>query len=363
MINNQKQQSGDNSTQIIAQNITIGIDEKRAREIYDEKYEIAKSQFTQEAIEIANSRVQEFENQLVGKMKRIEGALASFADPSTQMLIIEAQKSAAQSERKSDYELLSELLVQKHLNKNNRETVSGINRAVKIVHEMSSEALLALTVLHVMQTIIPNVGDIRQGIDALERIFSKIIESPLPLGSEWIEHAELLEAVRVIPYQAGLRPLVEVFKKQYEGYVCTGIKIKSEKYDQALKLLDSERIPHEILIENTINPGFARLNIANQESISRLYVSHRDYGGEKMVPLSKPQHAALNHVFSLYDKDPGTMEVCAKNFSDEWNKRTTLETIKKWWPSISVSIMFTKVGVVLAHANTQRCETGVPDLQ
>ena len=362
VINNQKQQSGDNSTQIIAQNITIGIDEKRAREIYDEKYEIAKSQFTQEAIEIANSRVQEFENQLVGKMKKIEGALASFADPSTQMLIIEAQKSAAQSERKSDYELLSELLLQKHLNKNNRETVSGISRAVKIVHEMSSEALLALTVIHVMDTLIPTTGDIKQGIDVLEQIFSKIIESPLPLGSEWIEHAELLGAIRVMPYQAGLPPLAEIFKKKFEGYVCIGVKIKSEKYDQALKLLDSESIPHDIFIENTINPGFARLNIASKKSIDGLCLHRRDYGGYKMVPLSEPQRTALNNIFSLYDVDPNTMEACANNFSDEWNKRTALEGIKNWWPSISVSIKLTKVGVVLAHANTQRCDSGVPDL-
>lgn len=363
VINNQKQQSGDNSTQIIAQNITIGIDEKRAREIYDEKYEIAKSQFTQEAIEIAKSRVQELENQFIGKMKKIEGALASFADPSTQMLIIEAQKSAAQSERKSDYELLSELLLQKHLNKNNRETVSGINRAVKIVHEMSSEALLALTVIHVMETIMPLTGDIKQGIDVFEQMFSKIIESPLPLGSEWVEHAELLGAIRVIPYQAGLSPLAEVFKKKFEGYVCIGIKINSEKYDQALKLLDSEILPHDFLIENTINLGFARLNIPNKEQIGRLSLVHRDYGGDRLVPLSEPQRTALNNIFSLYDTDPNTMEACVNKFSDEWNKRTTLERIKNWWPSISVSIKFTKVGKVLAHANSQRCESAIPDLQ
>lgn len=43
------QKAGDNAQQFQIQNLTIGIDEKRAREIYDEKYSIAKKDFTEEA--------------------------------------------------------------------------------------------------------------------------------------------------------------------------------------------------------------------------------------------------------------------------------------------------------------------------
>lgn len=39
------QKAGDNAQQFQIQNLTIGIDEKRAREIYDEKYSIAKKRF------------------------------------------------------------------------------------------------------------------------------------------------------------------------------------------------------------------------------------------------------------------------------------------------------------------------------
>lgn len=48
------QKAGDNAQQFQIQNLTIGIDEKRAREIYDEKYSIAKKDFTEEALRIAN---------------------------------------------------------------------------------------------------------------------------------------------------------------------------------------------------------------------------------------------------------------------------------------------------------------------
>lgn len=45
------------------------------------------------------------------KIVQIDGALEKFAEPSFQFLLTEAHKTAASTERKADYELLSELLV------------------------------------------------------------------------------------------------------------------------------------------------------------------------------------------------------------------------------------------------------------
>jgi hypothetical protein len=104
------QKAGDNAQQFQIQSETIGIDEKRAREIYDEKYAIAKRDFTEEALQIANERVEEFENRLIPKIEAVNNGLNAFADPSFQLLLIDAQKAAA-TERVVDYDLLSELLV------------------------------------------------------------------------------------------------------------------------------------------------------------------------------------------------------------------------------------------------------------
>ena len=76
------QKAGDNAQQFQIQNLTIGIDEKRAREIYDEKYSIAKKDFTEEALRIANERVRELENRLIPKMEAVNDGLKAFADPS-----------------------------------------------------------------------------------------------------------------------------------------------------------------------------------------------------------------------------------------------------------------------------------------
>ena len=97
------QKAGDNSHQYQIQNLTIqqGIDEKRAREIYDEKYSIAKQDFTEEALRIANERVKELEDRLIPKMEAVKDGLKAFADPSFQLLLVDAQKAAA--ERRSAF--------------------------------------------------------------------------------------------------------------------------------------------------------------------------------------------------------------------------------------------------------------------
>jgi hypothetical protein len=109
----QEQKATDGSTAMQAGRdiIITGIDEKRAREIYQEMNLQVRSDYSQEALNIANIRVTEFENRLMPKMEKVDGALEAFADPSFQLLLVEAQKTAAATERPADYDLLSELLL------------------------------------------------------------------------------------------------------------------------------------------------------------------------------------------------------------------------------------------------------------
>ena len=126
------QKAGDNSQLYQIQQVTInqGIDEKRAREIYDEKYSIAKQDFTEEALRIANERVKELENRLIPKMEAVNDGLKAFADPSFQLLLVDAQKAAAATERSVDYDLLSELLVHRIEKGNDRHIRTGDRKSV-----------------------------------------------------------------------------------------------------------------------------------------------------------------------------------------------------------------------------------------
>lgn len=140
MESNQTQKAGSNSQQLQAENIifNVGIDEKRAREIYQEMNRQLRREYSQEALAIANIRVAEFEKHLLPKMEAVNGALEAFADPSFQLLLVEAQKAAASTERTANYDLLAELLIHRVQKGENRSIRAGISRAVKIVDEIVS---------------------------------------------------------------------------------------------------------------------------------------------------------------------------------------------------------------------------------
>lgn len=125
----QKQKAGDNSQQFQVQTMIVnnGIEEKRAREIFQEMLDVARKDLTQEAREIAIERVGKFEDDLIPKIEKIEGAINAFADPDFQFALTSAHKTAAATERENDYELLSELLIHRVHKKGNKNSCAGIS--------------------------------------------------------------------------------------------------------------------------------------------------------------------------------------------------------------------------------------------
>ena len=234
----QIQKAGENSQQIQAGSINItnvmGIDEKRAREIFNEMYVIARRDFSKDAYECANARVAQFEESLMPKIMQIDGALEKFADPSFQFLIAEAHKTAAATERIADYDLLSELLVHRiQKGEKNRKVRAGIARAVEIVDQIDDDALCALTVSHTVGSLLPTANSVKEGLDILEDIFSKLIYTELPRGREWLDHLEILDAVR-LPSFGNLKKIEVFYPEQLNGYVCVGIAKGTDKYDNEI---------------------------------------------------------------------------------------------------------------------------------
>lgn len=367
MTNKQSQKAGDNSQQLQANQmiVNIGIDEKRAREIYQEMNLQVRKDYTQEALEIANLRVAEFENKLLPKMEAVDGALEAFADPSFQLLLVEAQKTAASTERAADYDLLSELLIHRFQKGENRITRAGISRAVEIVDKISDEALLGLTVFHSVSHFSPTSGDIHQGLNVLNDLFGKLFYNRLPTGNEWLDHLDILDAVRINSL-GGLKKIQEYYPKILLGYIEIGIEKESENYQKAIELLNTNRLHQNTLVEHALNKKFLRLSIANKNQIDSLtkQIQLPMNGNLVSVPvqLSDEQKNAIRAVYELYKQDESVKQENIKAFMQEWDKRPNLKTLREWWDSIGTSIQLTSVGKVLAHSNAQRCDKNLPPL-
>lgn len=363
----QNQKAGDNSQQLQADQIVvnIGIDEKRAREIYQEMNLQLRKDYSQEALSIANSRVAEFENRLLPKMENVDGALEAFADPSFQLLLVEAQKTAASTERPADYDLLSELLIYRFQKGENRVTRAGISRAVEIVDEISDDALLGLTVSHAMSQFFPTSGDIHQGLNVLNDLFGKIIYGMLPSGTEWLDHLDILDAVRINSF-GNLKKIKQFYPEILAGYIDVGIEKDSENHQKAIEILTSKRIASSIIVEHALNKDFVRVNLSSKNQVNSLNLQHLQIKDGQIslqpIPLSEEQITALNDVYNLYKKDEKLKQENINKFMEEWDKRPNLKILREWWDNIPTSYQLTSVGKVLAHSNAQRCDKNLPPL-
>lgn len=365
--NKKIQNGGVGSQQILAETmfVSVGIDEKRAREVFQEMCLHLRQEYTQEALLIANARVSEFENSLMPKMEKVDGALEAFTDPSFQLLLVEAQKTAAATERPADYDLLSELLVYRFQKGENRVVRAGISRAVEIVDEISDDALIGLTAFHAVQTFFPATGDIFQGLDVLDELFGKILYGALPSGRDWLDHLDILDAVRLNSF-GGLKRIDHYYPEQLSGYVDVGIKKNSPNYVRAMQILGANALPHTILVEHALNSGYVRIPVSNRQEIQSLNLIHSvlQQGRlvELFVTLSEKQKDAMNSVYDLYDDDQSIKDQNTRLFMENFERRENLKTLKEWWNSLNVGAQITSVGKVLAHSNAQRCDKNLPPL-
>ena len=357
------QKAGEGSTQIQANNITFiqGIDEKRAREIYIEQYVIAKRDLTEEAVKIANERVKSLEESLIPKMEAIDNGLKAFADPGFQLLLIEAQKTAASTERSEDYDLLAELLIHRIEKGQDRKIRTGIHRAIEIIEDIPDDALLGLTLMHAYNTFVPKANDILEILDKLNNLFSKIIYGKLPYGIDWIENLDILDAVRINPVKKFIS-VRECYSKAFMDLMKIGIKKDSEDFNKAIQLMSSVNLPLNIFTENKLLPGYFILALPYNTPLDDIVLFNIKGQNIIQYPLNTEQKNVIKEIMALYSNDGDLKKEIESHFHKEWDKRPYLKQLEDWVSNIPNCFEITMVGKVLAHANAQRCDKTLPPL-
>lgn len=363
----QSQKGGEGSNNFQAQEmvVQVGIDEKRAREVFQEMNLQLRKEYTKEALEVANARVSEFENSLMPKMERVEGALEAFADPSFQLLLVEAQKTAAATERPADYDLLSELLIYRFQKGTNRNARAGVSLAVDIVDKISDEALLGLTVAHAVAQFVPISGDFNQGLNALESLFGKLFYGELPKGQEWLDHLDVLNTIRLSTF-GSMKKTREYYSNILSGYVDVGIEKESDNHKKALEIISKNNLTKDLLVGHDFNNKYLRIPVTNRGYIQNLslhkVVMHE--GKQRVInfPLTKDQLNAVDSIYDLYSKDNNLRQSNIDSLMLEWDKRPNLKALREWWDNIPMALTITSVGKVLAHSNAQRLDKNLPPL-
>ncbi len=363
----QMQKAGDNSQLMQAGTINIynGIDEKRAREICAETYAIVRKDFTADAYACANARVEKLENSLMPRMLEIEGALSAFSDPAFQFLLASAQRTAAATERDSDYDMLSELLMCRITKGTARKSRAGISRAVEIIDKIDDDALCALTVVHAVNKVMPLLGSCKAGLKVLSDLYEKLIYIDLPSGTDWIDHLDILDAVRINSI-ASFKKTNEYYPERLQGYSSAGIKIDSDAHKKALNLLSEAGLNTTFLVPNELLDGYVLLPIVAKSSIRELSITRNSMVNGTLIlqrtKINAKEIAALEAIWNLYSTDAHAKKEAVSAFMKEWDSYPSLKQLHVWWDSLSVAFDITHVGTVLAHTNARRCDKTIPEL-
>lgn len=364
MENKQIQKAGDGSQQVqmINPTIVMGIDEKRVREVCSEVAVETIKQCTQEASAIAISRIEKFTTDLIPRVEKIEKDFQSFSDPSFQFELRNAQKVAACTDRDSDYELLSELLVHRIEKGEERKTKASITKAIEIVDQIDDEALCALTLIYAINSWSAASGNITQGFNVMNDLFSSFCYRSLPQGLDWAYHLDILNAVRVSTVGT-FKKFSEFYPNYFEGYTCVGIKKESEAYQSAINKLNEANLPLNLLVEHELNDGYVRLNVKDVDSIKDItipvIVQPNVLHFRKVSAL---EIDVLNQIWQLYSNESSIKNMVKNAFMQKWDTFATLKSVRLWWEALPHSITITPIGKVLAHANAQRRNQKVPQL-
>ena len=358
----QTQKGGDNAVQNqIGTQIVVGIDEKRVREICDEKIEYAIKDLSTGAIEVAKKRINAFTDSVLTKIKENSANLSSFADPSFQRDIIHAQMSAAESDREADVDTLAELLMARMNGKLKRATKTGIRKAMEIVPELETDELEVLSAMFFYERCNPNniFGlNSESYLACLDRHFGLIVQTELPKGSGWLKHLSILDAVIIEPLGSFI-PMEDYYEKEAAGLVCAGLRVGSQEHTNSVEILNQCGMGADCLVPNDLLPGFVRLPLVKSDDFSFLPINIPNIPQLYTMSPNAKHIEGLKKVIGLYSKDSQLLKQVKDEFAKRISQYGVLKKLKDWLANRKGCFELTSVGEALGYVNARRC---IPDL-
>lgn len=148
--------------------------------------------------------------------------------------------------------------------------------------------------------------------------------------------------------------------------MCVGLKKDSEEYQKALNLLNEHRINNNVFVDHELNEGYVRLTIPQKSSIDKLqYTTVSIVNGVKRYvahDVTEEQKKCLMDIFNMYSTDATLQNQVKNKFIDTLMSYNSIKDISTWWNDFNTSFTLTSIGRVIAHANAQRIDNTLPNM-
>lgn len=359
----QQQKAGDSSTQImVAGNVNVGITEQQARDICRAECAIALQNWAFQAGAFAEARIRKLEDKVLPKMLSYDKNLSIFGDPGFQILLRKAQIAAASSERENDYEILSDLLLHRAEQNNNRERRLGISKAIEVVDQVDEVALISLSVVYAISKYKPVSTRLDEGLKVLNNLYGKIIENKcLPADSSWMEHLDLLSAIRLSSEGINsFKTLEEYMPEQLKNYFEAGFKIDSDEYKLVLEKFSALEVPLSCFEPHPLKKGYVHLTTSRE--VDDIFFLLKTPQGTIRIPLSKRQKEAFEYANSINFKLNCRDNEMTDSFWKMWEGYSNLKEVRSWWNKLESHFQITPVGEALANAYIRGKEPSIPPM-
>lgn len=359
----QQQKAGDNSTQIIVTgDLNLGITESQARDICKAECAIALQNWAFQAGALAENRIQKLEDKVLPKMLAYDNKLNIFGDPGFQILLRKAQIAAASTERDNDYEMLSDLLLHRAEQHENRTRRLGISKAIEIVDQIDEIALVALSIVYAISKYSPITDRLIDGLTVLNNLYGKILNGhQLPTDSSWMEHLDLLAAIRLEPKGLqSFKKLEKYIPERLNNYFESGLQIDSDNYKLVIEKFNSSGVPLTCFDQHPLKEGYVRLTTPKEIDNISLFLQTQQ--GTIQIPLSEKQKDAFRFANELAFKTNCDDQEMSNTFWNIWEHYQYLKEVRLWWNKLEYYFTITPVGVALANAYIRGKEPSIPPI-
>ncbi len=146
MSDKRTQRSGDNSTNIQAEIVQVGISYSEARTIAEDVYRQNALSLARDAADIAEARVSRLHDRFLEKLRTSKSeAPAELSSPDFQYALFEAQKAYAKVGGQESLEILTDLLVKRSSESGESTLQITLNESIQIVGRLNQQHIAAIT--------------------------------------------------------------------------------------------------------------------------------------------------------------------------------------------------------------------------
>lgn len=334
-MNRLSQKAGDNSLNLQAQTINVGVTPADVVAIAKDTVHAELQRYSGEAKQLAEDRVSQFAAALVAELlRRNPTGLKAARDPDFQYALSTAGRDYARSGDDDLKEILLGILVDRSKEEQRSLLQIVLNESVQVASRLTAAQFNILSVVFILKETINNGITSLADLDSYLRGFVMPFASGLPLSKAPYRHLQYTSCAQV---EFPSYPLGDIFSSAYPGLFSVGISVHDGIFsdidlDSSLvrpRPEDDNKVQLNFGTENALVDAAAGLGLAS-DVIEKLKAA-----------MKNSRMSAAQALSTVLDRIPEM-----KLLSEVWEN------------SLLNHLTLSGVGIAIAHANVRRV-TGV----